>query len=118
MPTVIHSDSQNEEYIARLEALYARATPLSPEERELAALLTLLIEDFESKRYTLRRATPLETLREIVEANGLMQKDLLDVFGQESVVSEVMNGKRGLSQSHVAKLARRFNVSPELFLNY
>ncbi|MGI8988987.1 MAG: helix-turn-helix domain-containing protein [Bryobacteraceae bacterium] len=118
MPTVIRSDGQNEEYIARLEALYARAAPLSPEEKELAALLKLLIEDFESKHYNLRRATPLETLQEIVEANGLKQKDLLDVFGQESVVSEVMNGKRRLSQTHIAKLARRFNVSPELFLNY
>ena len=116
LPTVVHTEAQNEEYISRLAFLYDRSR-LSPEEKELADLLTLLIEDFESKRYSMRRATPLETLQELIQANGLKQKDLLDVFGQESVVSEVLNGKRPFSKSHIAKLARRFHVSPELFLD-
>ena len=116
LPTVVHTEAQNEEFISRLESLYDRAR-LSPEEKELANLLTLLIEDFELKRYSMRQATPLETLQELIQANSLKQKDLLDVFGQESVVSEVLNGKRPFSKRHIAKLARRFNVSPELFLD-
>ncbi len=50
-----------------------------------------------------------------MEANSLKQKDLVDVFGTPSIVSEVLNGKRGLTIEHIKKLSRRFHVSPELF---
>ena len=117
LPTVIHDEAQNEDYISRLEALYGSGEPLSAEETELAELLTLLIENFEAGRYSLQQATPLEALRELMDANGLLQKDLLDVFGNISVVSEVLNGKRELSKAHIVRLAQRFKVSPDLFFD-
>ena len=115
LPTVIHTEQQNERYIAQLEQLCARRH-LSPEEQELAELMTLLIEDFEKKHYALQPASPIEALRELMESNGLKQKDVVDVFGSPSVVSEVLNGKRQLSKEHIRKLSKRFNVSAELFL--
>ena len=118
LPTIVHDEKQNERYISLLEQLYDRGDPLSAEENELAELLTLLVEDFESKRYELPRSTPLDALQELMRANELMQKDLLDVFGTPSIVSEILSGKRDLSKDHVVKLARRFNVSPELFLDF
>ena len=50
-----------------------------------------------------------------MESNGLRQTELVDVFGAESTVSEVLNGKRELAKSHIEKLSARFNISPELF---
>jgi len=85
------------------------------EEKRLAELLTFLIEDFEEKHYALLPAEPLEILRHLMDANGLRQMDLLDVFGTASVVSEVLSGKRALSKTHIRKLSQRFHVSPELF---
>jgi antitoxin component HigA of HigAB toxin-antitoxin module len=35
-----------------------------------------------------------------MESNGLRQVDLIDVFGAESTVSEVLSGKRELAKSH------------------
>jgi HTH-type transcriptional regulator/antitoxin HigA len=84
-------------------------------ERRMADLLTLLIEDFEEKHYSLRAASPVEALNELMLANNLKQKDLLDVFGTPSVVSEVLSGKRKLTTEHVRRLSRRFHVSPEVF---
>ena len=49
-------------------------------------------------------------------ANGLKQKDLLDVFGTPSIVSEVLNGKRQLTTEHIRRLTRRFNVSADVFI--
>lgn len=115
-PSVIHSEEQNEKFIARLEELSSHAE-LSPAEERLAELLTLLIEDFEKRQYALKPASPIEAIRELMEANDLKQKDLVDVFGTASVVSEVLNGKRELSKQHIRKLSRRFHVSPELFLS-
>ena len=84
-------------------------------EKELAELLTLLIEDFEEKRYRLPRGKPLDVLRFLMEQHHLQQKDLADVFGTPSIVSEVLNGKRELNKEQIRRLSARFHVSPELF---
>ena len=113
-PKVIRTQQQNEEYIRILEEMERRGN-LDEDEKEFAELLTLLIENFENKNYQLRPSTPLEVVAELMDSNGLRQKDLVDVFGTESVVSEVLNGKRELNKDHIERLSARFNVSPELF---
>ena len=82
----------------------------------MAELLTLLIEDFEERHYALKPADPVSVLEELMSANGLKQKDLLDVFGTPSIVSEVLNGKRQLTTEHIRRLTRRFNVSADVFI--
>ncbi len=47
--------------------------------------------------------------------HGLKQKDLVDVFGTPSIVSEGLSGKRELNKDHIKRLSKRFHVSPELF---
>jgi HTH-type transcriptional regulator/antitoxin HigA len=74
-----------------------------------------LIEDFEEKHYSLKASTGIEVLEELIEANGLKQKDLVDIFGTPSIISEVLSGKRNFTTEHIRKLSRRFHVSPELF---
>ena len=88
---------------------------LTHAEKELAELLRSLIEDFESKRYALPRAKPAEVLRFLMEQHGLKQKDLADVFGTRSIVSEVLSGKRKLNSEHLRRLSERFHISPEVF---
>jgi HTH-type transcriptional regulator/antitoxin HigA len=50
-----------------------------------------------------------------MEANGLRQKDLASISGLESVVSEVLRGKREINKSNIEKLSQRFKVSPAVF---
>ena len=115
-PAVIHSEKENERCISMLEALDRKGDKLTAAERRLAELLTVLIEDFEEKAYALKPARPIEVLRELMQANQLRQKDLLDVFGTPSIISEVLREKRGLTVEHIRKLSRRFHVSPEVFI--
>ena len=114
-PKVIRTEKENEAYTEILYGLDRRSKSLSQAEKELADLLTLLIEDFEEKRYRLPRSMPLDVLRFLMEQHGLLQKDLLEVFGTPSIVSEVLRGKRELNKDHIKRLAARFHVSPELF---
>ena len=114
LPHVIHTEEENERYIAELEALHSRKR-LTPEEEQLAELLTLLIENFEARHYQMKAAEPVEIVRELMDVNGLKQADLLDIFGTRSVVSEVLSGKRELSKTHIKKLSQRFHLSPEVF---
>jgi HTH-type transcriptional regulator / antitoxin HigA len=114
-PTVIHTEEENEHYTAMLYELSQNHGDLSADERKLAELLTLLIEDFEEKHYQLPKAAPLEVVSFLMDQHGLKQKDLVDVFGTPSIVSEVLSGKRDLNKDHIARLSERFHVSPELF---
>jgi HTH-type transcriptional regulator/antitoxin HigA len=114
-PKVIRSDKENQECTEVLYELDSRHKKLTSTEKELADLLTLLIEDFEGQRYALPRAEPLEVLQFLMDEHGLKQKDLVDVFGTPSVVSEVLAGKRELNKVHIQRLSERFHVSPEVF---
>ena len=115
LPAVIRSEAENERHIAMLEELDRKGSRMSAAERRMAELLTLLIEDFEERHYALKAASPIDVLNELMLANGLKQKDLVDVFGTPSIASEVLSGKRRLNAEHIRKLSRRFKVSPEVF---
>ena len=115
LPAVIRSEAENERCIRALEELDKGSRP-SAAERRLADLLTLLVEDFEAKHYALKPANPVTVIEELMVANGLKQKDLLDVFGTPSIVSEVLHGKRQLTTEHIRRLSRRFHVSAEVFI--
>jgi len=89
---------------------------LTSEEKELAELLTVLINDYEQRRYPINRATPQQVLKHLMEARKLGQKDLWKIFGSKGITSEVFHGKRSISKAQAKKLAQFFNVSAELFI--
>jgi antitoxin component HigA of HigAB toxin-antitoxin module len=68
LPAVIHTERENKHYLAILQELDDRADRLSRDEQRLAELLTLLIEDFEERRYALPAAKPVEVLSELMQA--------------------------------------------------
>jgi HTH-type transcriptional regulator / antitoxin HigA len=113
-PKPITSKRQHEDYVAVVSDL-GRRTRLTSEEKLFAELLVTLIEAYEKEHHRIPEASPLEVLHELMTANDLKQKDLASIFGSEGVVSEVLHGKRPLNKNHIAKLSKRFNVSPAVF---
>jgi HTH-type transcriptional regulator/antitoxin HigA len=61
--------------------------------------------------------TSVRRLAQVMLDRGLRQADLVPVLGSRSLVSEVVNGKRGPSKVQVKNLGRFFGVSPELFIS-
>jgi len=116
LPQIITTDDENERMIAELEKLDTRGRPLTPEEERLALLMSLLIRQFEESRYSLGHAEPVEAVRVLMESRGLRQRDLIPVFGSSSVASDVLNGKRALSKTHIRRLAEFFHVPASLFI--
>jgi antitoxin component HigA of HigAB toxin-antitoxin module len=57
----------------------------------------------------------VDVLRTLMEAHDLLQKDLVPIFGSESIVSEILHKKRDLNKAHIEKLSKRFAVSPAVF---
>lgn len=116
-PKVITSDAQHERYVSALLELERRDRQrrLNAAGKELAELLTVLVVTYEKEHHQIPSVSPLEVLRELMDANHLRQKDLAPEFGTESIVSEVLNGKRDLNKDHIEKLSKRFHVSPAVF---
>lgn len=115
-PAVIETEAENERILEFINKLISRRE-LSPDERKLLKLLTKLVEDFEDKEYPLfEENDPLKALLFLMEANGLKQADLTDVFGSSGRVSDVVNGKRGISKTHARRLAAKFNVPADVFI--
>jgi len=115
-PQVVHDEALNQRYIQLLEKLDENWDKLGTHERKIHELLVLLIQDFEKKTYKVRASTPIEALQELVDSNNLRNKDLVGIFATESIVSEVLKGKRALTVEHIRRLAVRFNVSPSVFV--
>ena len=115
LPHVIRTDEDLDRLTAELMRLDDLENP-SPEEKELAELLTVLIDEYEERRFPIRKASPRQTLQHLMEARNLTQKDLWKVFGSKGITSEVFHGKRAISKAHARKLAEFFHVSVELFV--
>ena len=113
-PTPIRSERQHEQHLSVLDRLASKENPTSDEEKYAEVLLTL-IEAYEEEHHSIPEASPLEILRALMDGNDLRQKDLVSIFGTESIVSEVLHKKRGLNKTHIEKLSKRFNVSPAVF---
>jgi HTH-type transcriptional regulator / antitoxin HigA len=115
-PHLIRSEEQLVRYTEALFQLTAKGR-LAAAEEEAVALLTLLIERYESERYPVPDASPGEVLRFLLDHNELTQRDIAEELGSETTVSLVLAGKRPLTREHIEKLSRRFHVSPAVFFS-
>jgi HTH-type transcriptional regulator / antitoxin HigA len=77
--------------------------------------LGTLIHAYEEKHHPISASSGTDMLRFFIEERGLAQTELPEV-GSQGVVSEVLNGKRELNVRQVRALAKRFHVSPAVFI--
>src|SRR5271155_1162391 len=115
LPSVIHSEEQHAYYLQKIEELLDHEQSMSLAETELLGLLTLLVEKFEDEHFELAKSSPIEAVKFLMDQHGLKQKDLANIFGAPSIVSEVLSGKRELNKEHIRRLSEYFHVSPEIF---
>jgi HTH-type transcriptional regulator / antitoxin HigA len=113
-PAPITSERQHEEYLAVLDKLASKERP-SGEEEKYGEVLMTLIGAYEEEHHAIPAASPVQVLRALMEANDLRQKDLAPILGTESIVSEILRGKRELNKGQIEKLSKRFRVSPAVF---
>jgi len=109
-------DEQDNQRMTKLLLELDERTDLSVEEEQLAEMLTLLIEDFEAKRYPLPAVPPVEALKALMEERGLRHRDIWPALGNKGVTSEILNGKRSISKAQAKKLAVFLKVPIELFI--
>src|SRR5258708_3029321 len=116
LPKIIETDEEFNRMAALLEELTIPERELTPEEDVLASLIEKLVVDYDYQYCAIPDAKPHEMVKFLMEQRGLKQADLVPVLGSRAQVSDLVNGKRGISKAQVKKLAAYFGVSAELFI--
>jgi HTH-type transcriptional regulator/antitoxin HigA len=115
LPRPIRTDEEHERLTALLLELDEREDR-TPEEDALAEVVTLLIEDYEEKRYPLPRVSPHESLKALMEERSLKHKDIWPVLGNKGAATEILSGRRSISKAQAKRLAEFFRVPVDLFI--
>jgi HTH-type transcriptional regulator/antitoxin HigA len=85
-------------------------------ESDLADVLALLVEDYESRNYPIDPPDPIEAIKIRMEEMQLKQADLIHEFGGRNRVSEILNRKRKLTVEMIRRLTTRLNLSASVLI--
>jgi len=113
----IENDAHYDELAAFLDALLEeRRGHTQPDTLDaLVDYATTLISDYDSSHVKLPEAEAKDVLAFLMEERGFKQADLAHLVPQ-SVLSQLLNGKRAFSANHARSLAEYFGVSAAVFL--
>lgn len=113
---------RNERDYERMQALMNELLNVvgDDEDHPLADLLdvvAMLVAQYEDENTPglLGDSKPLDVLKFLMEQHGLKQSDLREI-GTQGVVSEILSGNRQINARQAKLLAKRFGVSPAVFL--
>lgn len=113
---VIKTDAEYEAILAEVEGLvHLDPAPGTPDAERLE-LLSLLVRNYESKRFPIGRPDPIEAIEFRMEQQGLTQRDLIAYMGSRSKVSEVLSRKRPLTLSMIRAIHEGLGIPAEVLL--
>ena len=111
---VLHSDKELDEALHEVDRLW-EAIP-GTEDHDRLELLMVLVEDYENRHYPIGPPDPIEAIKFRMEQQGLNRKKLANLLGTRGRVSEILNGKRGLSLSMIRALSTQLHIPAEVLI--
>ena len=110
----IRNDKDYQEALERLEEIFdaKRGT----DEGDELEILSIVIDNFESENFPIGMPDPISAINFRMEQMGLKQKDLVDMIGFKSRVSEIMNKKRKLTLEMIRKLNAQLHIPTEVLI--
>lgn len=82
----------------------------------LLDVVSAFVHNYEASNVQIPDAKPATVLRFLMDQHELRQVDLAELFGTQSNVSEALSGKREINARQAKALAKRFGVSPAVFI--
>jgi HTH-type transcriptional regulator/antitoxin HigA len=112
----IRSDEDLDRAIAMVDTLGSRINELTADEHDYLDVLADLVEKYETVRYPEPEVDPLAMIRELIAARCITQADVARETGiAESMLSEILRGKRPMGRKTIETLSRFFHVDPGVF---
>lgn len=110
----IKTEGDYKQSLERLEEIFD-ARPDTPEGDELE-ILSILIEKYEKEHFPIGMPDPIEAIKFRMQQLGLRQKDLAEVLGYKSRVSEVLNRKRKLTVEMIRSLNDKLHIPTDILV--
>ena len=79
-------------------------------------ILAIVIDNYESDNFPIGMPDPISAINFRMEQMGLKQKDLVEMIGFNSRVSEIMNKKRKLTLDMIRKLNKKLHIPTEVLI--
>lgn len=108
---VIKNKKQYTKTLQRFEEIFLAKS--NTKEGKEAQLLALVIKDFEDKYYKIDAPDPVEAIKFRMEQMNLSKKELGEILGYTSRVSEILSRKRKLTLEMVRNLHEKLNIPLE-----
>ncbi len=112
----IRNEQAYDEALDRVDVLMDLDSKIGSAQSDELEILVMLIEKYEEKFWQIAEPDPIEAIKVRMEQMHLKQKDLIPYIGNKSKVSEVINGKIGLSLSMISKLSVGLHLPLELLI--
>ena len=110
----IKNEADYKNALERLELIFD-AKPGTKEGDELE-ILAILIDNYESEHFPIEMPDPIAAINFRMEQLGLKQKDLVEMIGFKSRVSEIMNKKRKLTLEMIRKISSSLKIPTEVLI--
>ena len=111
----IRTRADYENALKEVDALF-NASPNTPESDRLDVLVTL-IEAYAAEHFPIPIPDdPIEVLKYYMESRGISRSALAPLLGGKERVSDVLNGKRGLSLEMIRRLHDQLDIPAELLI--
>jgi HTH-type transcriptional regulator/antitoxin HigA len=112
--TPIRNEKDYQKALKRLEKLFdAKKGSKDGDELEV---LSILIDRYENEKFPIGMPDPIEAIKFRMEQMGMKQKDLAEVMGFKSRVSEILNRKRKLTLEMIRKLNETLRIPTEVLV--
>ena len=108
---VIKTEEDYNQALKRLEVIFH--SPAETKEGEEAEILSILIEKYEDEHYTIDAPDPIEAILFRMEQMDLSKKDLAQIIGYKSRVSEILSRKRKLNLKMIRNLHDKLKIPYE-----
>ena len=108
----IRNEKDYQSALKRLELIFD-ATKGSENGDEL---LSILIDRYENENFPIGMPDPIEAIKFRMEQMGMKQKDLAEVVGFKSRVSEILSKKRKLTLDMIRKLNKTLHIPTEVLV--
>lgn len=110
----IRSETDYEAALEEVAALWGSKAS-TPKGDRLDVLATL-IDAYENEHYPMDPPDPIEAIKFRMEQQGLTRRDLEQIIGTRTRISEVLNRKRGLSIGMIRRLHERLGISADVLI--
>lgn len=81
---------------------------LNQDERDYIKILGMLVDEYEEKHEPMPKIKGIELLKALLEETNLQPKDLVTIFGSETIILDVLQGKKQMTEEQAQKLNSSF----------